>query len=239
MSQKKSLLHFLLEKALRRRPAEQSPLEPPPPEPVPPSSEPLNPTPPAPPKKTVRPSRFNPHTRPPRKAKRPAPIPPETNLNALFLGSEKPTEREALPQRALSGLQPQESFEDLLLKHRNHPDQIRLMQEKIQDAPPASVGKPRRPSQEPRMDITLDLHGSTLEQAREQMITFLNRIPHESWRWAAIICGKGHHSGGAPVIRPALATWLRQAQREGRLLAWWWDQKEEQKSGVAWLKLRP
>lgn len=60
---------------------------------------------------------------------------------------------------------------------------------------------------------TLDLHGSTLEQARERMDRFLQSCLEHNIRCVRIVHGKGYGSkDGDSVLRTTLRRWLSQLQ---------------------------
>jgi DNA-nicking Smr family endonuclease len=62
-----------------------------------------------------------------------------------------------------------------------------------------------------------DLHGLTLEQAREEVRAFLDRTPSLDSYCVRIVTGRGLRStAGRPVLRPAVARWLR---NDARVLA--------------------
>ena len=56
---------------------------------------------------------------------------------------------------------------------------------------------------------TLDLHGSRARDAERALHRFLNECVHHHWRCVRIIHGKGiSSSGGQPVLKGLIATWL-------------------------------
>jgi DNA-nicking Smr family endonuclease len=60
---------------------------------------------------------------------------------------------------------------------------------------------------------TLDLHGNTLDQARERLDRFLQSCIEHEIRCARIVHGKGYGSkDGEPVLRTTLRRWLTQIQ---------------------------
>jgi DNA-nicking Smr family endonuclease len=59
----------------------------------------------------------------------------------------------------------------------------------------------------------LDLHGSTVAQARAALVQFLQRARQRHYSCVRIIHGKGLRSSAAgPVLKPRVAAWLRQHQ---------------------------
>jgi len=61
------------------------------------------------------------------------------------------------------------------------------------------------------VDNTLDLHGLTVEEARLQLIDFMEECLQFGYRHVIIIHGKGFRSQSKPVIKPMVNRWLRQA----------------------------
>jgi DNA-nicking Smr family endonuclease len=58
---------------------------------------------------------------------------------------------------------------------------------------------------------SLDLHHSTVAQAREQVIEFIQQCQRCQYAWGLIIHGKGLHSDGRyPVLKNQVDQWLRQ-----------------------------
>ena len=62
------------------------------------------------------------------------------------------------------------------------------------------------------IEHNLDLHGLTVNQAREELITFLNECETANIRHAIIVHGKGYGSKGKPVIKPMINRWLPQVK---------------------------
>ncbi len=60
------------------------------------------------------------------------------------------------------------------------------------------------------IDANLDLHGMTLEVAREAFSTFLQRAQANAWRCVRIIHGKGG-ADTPPVLKNAVIQWLPQS----------------------------
>ncbi len=57
----------------------------------------------------------------------------------------------------------------------------------------------------------LDLHGLTVAQARQELISFLNDCDMMECRHVIIVHGKGYGSKERPVIKPMVNRWLRVA----------------------------
>src|SRR5690606_12459682 len=57
---------------------------------------------------------------------------------------------------------------------------------------------------------SLDLHGSTLDEARERLDRFLSSCIEFDVRCVRIVHGKGHGSRGKPVLKTSLRRWLTQ-----------------------------
>ncbi|NNL06308.1 MAG: DNA mismatch repair protein MutS [Gammaproteobacteria bacterium] len=61
------------------------------------------------------------------------------------------------------------------------------------------------------IDSTLDLHGLTVEQARQHLVQFMHESRQFGYRHVIIIHGKGFRSEEKPVIKPMVNRWLREA----------------------------
>ena len=59
------------------------------------------------------------------------------------------------------------------------------------------------------IEHTLDLHGLTVEQARNELLEFLGECEAADVRHAIIVHGKGFRSKDKPVIKPMVNRWLR------------------------------
>lgn len=59
------------------------------------------------------------------------------------------------------------------------------------------------------VEHTLDLHGLTVEQARDALLAFLSECTSADIRSVIIIHGKGYRSKEKPVIKPMINRWLR------------------------------
>lgn len=62
------------------------------------------------------------------------------------------------------------------------------------------------------VDAILDLHGKTVDQARQALSNFLLRCKHDALRHVLIIHGKGRYSS-QPVLKNKLNHWLRQTKQ--------------------------
>ena len=60
------------------------------------------------------------------------------------------------------------------------------------------------------IELELDLHGLTVEQARVELQEFLGLCEAAGLRHVIIVHGKGFRSKGRPVIKPMLNRWLRE-----------------------------
>jgi DNA-nicking Smr family endonuclease len=85
------------------------------------------------------------------------------------------------------------------------------------------------------VDSTLDLHGLTVEQARLQLIDFMEECRQFSYRHVIIIHGKGFRSQNRPVIKPMVNRWLRQADE---VLAFCSTQPKDGGTGAVYVLLR-
>ena len=61
------------------------------------------------------------------------------------------------------------------------------------------------------IEHALDLHGLTVEQARNELLEFLGECEAAGVRHAIIVHGKGFRSKDKPVIKPMVNRWLRAA----------------------------
>lgn len=61
-----------------------------------------------------------------------------------------------------------------------------------------------------RVDLELDLHGLTKEEALENLARFVRGAYGRGQKGVLVITGKGNNSPGEPVLKQAVATWLRE-----------------------------
>lgn len=85
------------------------------------------------------------------------------------------------------------------------------------------------------IDSTLDLHGLTVDQAREQLIDFIEECRQFDYRHVIIIHGKGFRSQSKPVIKPMVNRWLRQSDQ---VLAFCSAQPKDGGTGAVYVLLR-
>ena len=81
----------------------------------------------------------------------------------------------------------------------------------------------------------LDLHGLTVEEARLQLIDFMEECLQFGYRHVIIIHGKGFRSQSKPVIKPMVNRWLRQADE---VLAFCSAQPKDGGTGAVYVLLR-
>jgi len=82
----------------------------------------------------------------------------------------------------------------------------------------------------------LDLHGSTRDQARRELVEFLNRSREQEYRCVQVIHGKGLSSKGhKPVLKIRVGSWLAQIDD---VLAFCQAMPEEGGSGAVMVLLR-
>ena len=81
----------------------------------------------------------------------------------------------------------------------------------------------------------IDLHGLTVDQARQQLIAFLSECEADGIRHALIIHGKGYRSREKPVIKPMVNRWLRQLEN---VLAFHSAQPADGGSGAVYVMFR-
>ncbi|UCB55510.1 MAG: Smr/MutS family protein [Thiotrichales bacterium] len=85
------------------------------------------------------------------------------------------------------------------------------------------------------VDSTLDLHGLSVEQARQQLIAFMAECRASDYRHVIIVHGKGFRSQSKPVIKPMLNHWLKQSDE---VLAFCSAQPKDGGSGAVYVLLR-
>ncbi len=61
-----------------------------------------------------------------------------------------------------------------------------------------------------RVQSSLDLHGYTADEARYQILRFLEKALAEDRRCIRIVHGKGKHGSETPILKNLVNTWLRQ-----------------------------
>lgn len=61
-----------------------------------------------------------------------------------------------------------------------------------------------------RLDLELDLHGLTREEALESLALFITGAYNRGQQAVLVITGKGNHSPEEPVLQRAVAGWLRE-----------------------------
>lgn len=62
-----------------------------------------------------------------------------------------------------------------------------------------------------RIDLQLDLHGLTKDEAIENLDRFVKAAYHRGQKGVLVITGKGMNSPGEPVLKAAVSIWLREA----------------------------
>jgi DNA-nicking Smr family endonuclease len=60
------------------------------------------------------------------------------------------------------------------------------------------------------VDGALDLHGTTTEEARHALLSFLDHAQNQGWHCVRIVHGKGKHGSEVPIIKNLVNSWLRQ-----------------------------
>ncbi|MCM0080351.1 Smr/MutS family protein [Geomonas sp. Red32] len=61
-----------------------------------------------------------------------------------------------------------------------------------------------------RVDLQLDLHGLTKDEALENLDRFVRGAYNRRQKGVLVITGKGYNSDGEPVLKAAVAKWLRE-----------------------------
>lgn len=85
------------------------------------------------------------------------------------------------------------------------------------------------------VDSTLDLHGLSSEQARLQLVDFMQECRQFGYRHIILIHGKGFRSQNKPVIKTMVNRWLRQANE---VLAFCSAQPKDGGTGAVYVLLR-
>lgn len=86
------------------------------------------------------------------------------------------------------------------------------------------------------IEISLDLHGYTAEEARSAMIEFMHYCQQEKFRVVCIVHGKGFGSDKKkPVIKPLVNKWLRELDE---VLAFTSAQPKDGGTGAVYVLLR-
>jgi DNA-nicking Smr family endonuclease len=91
---------------------------------------------------------------------------------------------------------------------------VRFSDELAEPAPqhPAPVNRLRQVRRGGiRIDLQLDLHGLTRDEAIEALEHFVKGAFNRRQKGVLVITGKGNNSPGEPVLRQAVAVWLREA----------------------------
>jgi DNA-nicking Smr family endonuclease len=87
-----------------------------------------------------------------------------------------------------------------------------------------------------RRDAELDLHGLSVELARESLNQLLHEASQEGWRCIKVIHGKGLRSSNkGPVLKSRVNSWLRQC---GQVLAFCSAPPSDGGTGVVYALLR-
>jgi DNA-nicking Smr family endonuclease len=80
-----------------------------------------------------------------------------------------------------------------------------------QEAPQISVNRLRQVRRGGiRIDLQLDLHGLTRDEAIENLERFVKGAYNRGQKGVLVITGKGNNSPGEPVLRQAVAGWLKE-----------------------------
>jgi DNA-nicking Smr family endonuclease len=85
------------------------------------------------------------------------------------------------------------------------------------------------------IEQVLDLHGSTVEQSRNELLEFLDECEAAGVSHALIIHGKGFRSKDKPVIKPMVNRWLRAVDK---VLAFHTAQPKDGGNGAVYVLLK-
>ena len=62
-----------------------------------------------------------------------------------------------------------------------------------------------------QLDASIDLHGKTIDEARQSLIDFIQHCHHQNYRWLLVIHGKGLSSlQQKPILKNHVTAWLMQ-----------------------------
>lgn len=124
---------------------------------------------------------------------------PERAKTQALTRSERDEEEERVFLRAVEALKIDVRFSDELPE---------------QEAPPrpAAVNRLRQVRRGSiRIDLQLDLHGLTRDEALENLDRFVKGAYNRGQKGVLVITGKGNNSAGEPVLKSAVSGWLREA----------------------------
>jgi len=85
------------------------------------------------------------------------------------------------------------------------------------------------------IEHVLDLHGLTVSEARNELLTFFAECESAGLRHIIIIHGKGYRSKNKPVIKPMVNRWLRSMDK---VLAFHSAQPKDGGNGAVYVLLR-
>jgi DNA-nicking Smr family endonuclease len=173
------------------------------------------PAPPPPPKKPVKPRE-------------------EVDDQALFFEAMAEVQRiHPLPAAKDKGKeQPAQAGQAAQRARRDEEDQKAFMEAvgalkidvRFSDDLPEEEGKPHRPPPVNRLrqvrrgtirvDLELDLHGLTRDEAIENLERFVRGAHNRGQKGVLVITGKGNNSPGEPILKAAVIKWLREEGKE-------------------------
>jgi DNA-nicking Smr family endonuclease len=90
------------------------------------------------------------------------------------------------------------------------------------------------------IDARLDLHGATMEEAREKLLAFLRETRTRGERCVLVIHGKGDHTagGGGGVLRGEISAWLSQGRAREHVAAFATATDADGGEGAVYVALR-
>lgn len=156
----------------------------------------------------------------------PAPVPAADDDLALFLREMSDVRRVGTPRPAkgvaqagarephplVRKLEEEESrlfleaFNDIDVRFEEEPD------DEAESLQPSAAGRMKRLKRgEIRIDLELDLHGLTREEALDSLAAFITSAWKRGQQAVLVITGKGLNSPGEPVLQGAVAAWLRES----------------------------
>lgn len=129
------------------------------------------------------------------------------------LPSKKPSKKEPLDKKSSPNKAPiphQDSWENLPLS--DHSSQPVSSEDLLEYSGSGISHKDMRrlKAGDFHVESQLDLHGLTADEARHQLLHFLEKAQSQGWRCIRIVHGKGKHGTDTPILKNLANTWLRQ-----------------------------
>ncbi len=88
------------------------------------------------------------------------------------------------------------------------------------------------------IEATLDLHGHSQDQARQELAAFLARAQGAGKRCVVVVTGKGDIGRGGGILRAQVPQWLNDPENRPRVLAFDYAQRQHGGLGAIYVLLR-